>query len=186
MVAPTPSDKSSASRARFGLMHVLTGDGRGKTTSALGLALRAYGTGARVAFIQFIKKASRTGEELAVKQLGERFIFEAIGAGFIGGKPRPCDLEAARVALQEAERLARSGCVDMLILDEAVLALKLRLIARADIEKLIELCRDRIELVLTGRGAPRWLKPKADYYTHMREVKHPFSRGVRARRGVEF
>jgi len=175
--------------AGYGLLHVLTGDGRGKTTSALGLALRAYGRGARVAVIQFVKRASGTGEELAARKLGPRFIVKPMGAGFVRRTATRRDVEAARSALAEAELLARPRAgrpaVDMLVLDEVIVALRLGLVTPEELEKLVRLCAGRVELVLTGRGAPGWLKRLADYCTDMREVKHPFSRGLISRRGVE-
>jgi cob(I)alamin adenosyltransferase len=177
----------------FGLVHVLTGDGRGKTTSAVGLAMRAWGQGARVAVVQFLKRAAKgrqgqaaTGEARAASKLGKRFRLLSLGAGFVraGGRERHARAAASAVAL--AERLARSGEVDMLVLDEILVAAAEGLVTRADLERLLEAGAGRVELVLTGRGAPSWLKGRADYWTEMREVRHPFPRGVRARRGVEF
>jgi cob(I)alamin adenosyltransferase len=180
--APTPE---GGSRLGLGLLHVLTGEGRGKTTSAFGLACRAWGRGARVGLVQFVKPPGRTGEEEAARALGERFRFVALGAGLVRGEPSERDREAARAALDEAARLASSGEVDFLVLDEALVALSLGLVAREDIESLIDACVGRIELVLTGRAAPRWLEGRADYLTEMRALRHPHDRGVAARRGVE-
>ncbi len=170
----------------FGLVHVLTGRGRGKTTSALGLALRAWGAGARVAFIQFVKSRRDTGEARAASELGERFRFLVLGAGFVRGEPDEEDRESASNALAEAEKIVRSGDFDLVVADEILVVLKLGLLGRGDIERLVESARGKVELVLTGRDAPPWLTDLADYWTDMRDVKHPHSEGTRARRGVEF
>ena len=183
MMAQNKADEPTRS---FGLVHVLTGRGRGKTTSALGLALRAWGTGARVAFLQFVKAKRDTGEAKAASGLGERFRFLPMGAGCVHGEPSDEDREAASRALAEAVSAVRSGEFDLVVADEILIALKLGLVAREDIERLIESASGRVELVLTGRDAPEWLRDLADYWTDMREVKHPLSKGTRARRGVEF
>ncbi|MHC4253263.1 MAG: cob(I)yrinic acid a,c-diamide adenosyltransferase [Planctomycetota bacterium] len=170
----------------FGLVHVLTGDGRGKTTSALGLALRAWGTGARVGFVQFVKSRDDTGEALAAAALGGRFHFAPLGAGLVRDEPSDEDREAAAAALAETVRVVSSAEFDFVVADEIFAALDVGLVARADVEALVALARGRTELVLTGRGAPDWAKALADYWTEMRDVKHPLGSGVRARRGVEF
>ena len=174
--------KGAGDAPDFGLVHVLAGKGRGKTTSALGLALRAWGTGARVTFIQFVKSGRDTGEALAASDFGERFVFLPMGAGFVGDEPTDED----RAALARAESAARSTECDVLVLDEILEALRLGLLARAHVERLVEGARGRTELVLTGREAPAWLVDLADYVTEMGEVKHPYSKGIRARRGVEY
>lgn len=179
----TPGD---APPGRFGLVHVLTGDGRGKTTSAFGLAARAWGAGARVAFIQFVKSARATGEEAAAAAMGERFAFEALGAGFVGGKPTDADRAAAATALVRLEESVRSGGLDVVVADEILAALSLGLVARADVERIAGAARGKVEFVMTGRGAPEWLRDLADYWTEMRAVKHPYSDGTAARRGVEY
>jgi len=179
-------NKADEATGDFGLVHVLTGRGRGKTTSALGLALRAWGTGARVAFVQFVKAKRDTGEARAVAELGERFRFMPMGAGCALGEPTDEDREAGSRALEEIEGAVGSGGFDLVVADELLIALKLGLVARADIERLVESARGKVELVLTGRDAPEWLRELADYWTEMREVKHPLSKGTRARRGVEY
>ena len=180
--------RSSANGAGggFGLVHVLTGRGRGKTTSALGLALRAWGTGARVAFVQFVKAKHDTGEARAAAELGERFRFMPMGAGCVQDEPTEEDREAASRALEGTGKALRSGELDLVVADEILVALGLGLVARGDIERLVESARGKVELVLTGREAPEWLVRLADYWTEMRDVKHPYSKGTRARRGVEF
>ncbi len=170
----------------FGRVHVLTGDGRGKTTSAFGLASRAWGTGARVLFVQFLKSSRGTGEEAAAAAMGERFRFEAMGAGFVRGEPTDADRAAAAEALARVEDAVASGEFDMVVADEVLVALSLGLIARADVERIVGAARGRAELVMTGRDAPEWLGKLADYWTELLAVKHPYANGAKARRGVEF
>jgi cob(I)alamin adenosyltransferase len=170
----------------FGRVHVLTGDGRGKTTSAFGLAARAWGTGARVVFVQFVKSARGTGEEEAARAFGERFSFEAMGAGLVRGEPDDDDRAAAAAALARVEEAVASGGSDVVVADEALVALSLGLVGRADIERVMAAARGKTELVLTGRGAPEWLRDLADYWTELRAVKHPYAEGTPARRGVEY
>ncbi len=170
----------------FGRVHVLTGEGRGKTTSAFGLAARAWGSGARVLFVQFVKSARGTGEGEAASALGERFGFESLGAGFVRGEPTDEDRAAAGTALARVEEAVSTCGFDMVVADEVLVALSLGLVTRADVERLVGAARGRVELVLTGRGAPEWLERLADYWTEMRAVKHPYVDGSAARRGVEY
>jgi len=170
----------------FGRVHVLTGDGRGKTTSAFGLAARAWGSGARVLFVQFVKSARGTGEEKAAAALGERFGFEAMGAGFVRGEPTDADRAAAGAALARVQEAVASGERDVVVADELLVALSLGLLGREDVERIVASARGRAELVLTGRGAPEWLRDLSDYWTELRAVKHPYADGAPARRGVEY
>ena len=186
MAEPSETAGGAEDAPRFGLVHVLTGDGRGKTTSALGLALRAWGAGARVSFIQFIKSRRDTGEATAAAALGERFGFAPLGAGFVCRPPSKEDREAAATALSKAEEDVRSGGFGLVVADEILVALKLDLVRREDVERVVGAARGRVELVLTGRGGPEWLKSLADYWTEMSPVKHPLADGVKARRGVEY
>lgn len=189
--------RARSRRTSRGLVHVLTGPGRGKTTSALGLALRAYGAGASVAVVGFVKSpkaALKTGELAAARRLGDRFKIIPAGAGYVRlsgdtKKSFSCPrrhARAARGALELARKLAASGRVDVLVLDEVFCALAAGLLAREELEEFVRSRPDGVELVLTGRGAPAWMRRHADYWTDMRCVKHPFSRGQRARRGIEY
>jgi cob(I)alamin adenosyltransferase len=183
---PDETERDGGRGAGFGRVHVLTGDGRGKTTSAFGLASRAWGTGARVLFVQFVKSARGTGEEAAAAALGERFRFEALGAGFVRGEPTDADRAASAEALTRVEEAVASGQFDMVVADEILVAVSLGLVARAGVERIVVAARGRVELVLTGRGAPEWLRDLADYWTELRAVKHPYSDGTPARRGIEY
>ena len=169
----------------YGMLHVLTGPGRGKTTSALGLALRAWGRGARVLVIQFVKSRADTGECLAARELGPRFTLLAMGAGFVPDPPREEDRRAAGRAVDRAEEELAGGGWDMIVLDELCVALDKGLVGRDRVERLLDGARGRVELVVTGRGAPEWLVERADYATELVERAHPLSRGSAARPGIE-
>lgn len=170
-----------------GLVQVYTGDGKGKTTAALGLALRAAGRGLRVHIVQFMKGWLDSGEQRAVEWLPTVTLARFGHRGFVNPKhPRPEDLEQARLALEEGRRAMRSGEVDILILDEAITALSFGLLSLEDILKLLDERPPHVELVLTGRGAPAELCRRADLVTEMCARKHPFAQGVQAREGVEF
>ncbi len=170
------------------MLHVYTGDGKGKTTAALGLALRAVGHGLRVRVIQFIKaepsagRGPRTGELNSARALEGLEIMQS-GAGFIRGEPT--ELDKAKAA--EAMGLVReSACkFDLLVLDEVNVAVNKGLV---EVGELLDLAdrAGKTELVFTGRGVDARLVERADYVTEMKKVKHPFDKGCAARRGVEY
>jgi cob(I)alamin adenosyltransferase len=169
----------------MGLVQVYTGDGKGKTTAALGLALRASGQGLRVGFLQFLKGFPRSGEHLFVARYPA---FEII-------QPNPKNVfrqseaernAAALEALAMAREMLASERHDLLILDEVLTALSLRALSLADVLALIEDKPEHQELVLTGRGAPAEVIERADLVTEMVPHKHPYEKGVPARRGVEY
>jgi cob(I)alamin adenosyltransferase len=170
-----------------GLVQVYTGNGKGKTTAAFGLALRAIGRGLKVYVIQFIKGGFDYGELYVVDRL-PNLKLKAFGRGkFITEKPAGKeDIRLAEEALALAEEAVKSGEYDIVILDEINVALNLKLIK---IEKVLELVRNKpkhVELVLTGRYAPSEIIEVADLVTEMREVKHPFNKGYQARKGIEY
>ena len=171
-----------------GLVHIYTGDGKGKTTAALGLSLRALGRGFKVCFIQFLKGRMKLddGALLALRRV-RNFECARYGTGiFVIGKPSRRDFQEASKAFEHAKEAIMKGRYDVVVLDEITHAVNLGLI---DIDEVIELIRNRppnVEIVLTGRAADQKLIDAADLVTEMREVKHPFSYGVRAREGVEF
>ena len=171
-----------------GYIHLYTGDGKGKTTASLGLALRAVGNGLRVLVIQFLKSGDdSTGEEMAAKRLSPELEIRRRGApGFVRpGQVTEEDRELARSALAEAAGEVASGVWDMIVLDEINVAVDLGLIPLAEVLSLLDRKPDGLELVLTGRGAPKELVQRADLVTEMREVKHYYHAGVPARRGIE-
>ncbi|WP_234508003.1 MULTISPECIES: cob(I)yrinic acid a,c-diamide adenosyltransferase [Thermus] len=170
---------------RRGLLLVYTGDGKGKSTAAFGLALRAHGRGLRVRVFQFVKHATaRFGEHRAFARLG--IPIEGLGDGFTW-KSR--DLEASARLAQEGWQRAKeallSGAYDLVVLDEATYPLRYGWIA---LEEFLEALKGRpphVHVVVTGRGAPEALLDLADTVTEMRKVKHAFDQGVPAQRGIE-
>jgi len=169
-----------------GLVQVYTGDGKGKTTAAFGLALRAIGRGLKVYVIQFIKGGFDYGELYIVNKL-PNLTLKAFGQGkFVTDVPAdPKDIKLAKEAFKLAEKVVNSGEYDIVILDEVNVALHLRLIQVEDVVKLIKNKPFHVELVLTGRYAPKEIIEIADLVTEMREVKHPYSKGIPPRKGIE-
>jgi cob(I)alamin adenosyltransferase len=170
-----------------GLVQVYTGNGKGKTSAAFGLALRATGRGLRVYIIQFIKGGFDYGELYAAKKLAGLKL-KAFGRGkFVSEKqPDKEDVDLAEQALKTAERAVKSGKYDVVVLDEVNVALNLRLI---EVENVLRLIREKpveTELVLTGRKAPKEIIEAADLVTEMVEIKHPYNSGFEARKGIEY
>ncbi len=170
---------------RKGYIQVYTGTGKGKTTAALGLVLRAVGAGLRVFLAQFIKKR-RCSEHVTLELLGDMVTVRQYGKGFfLRRKPNKNDIRAAREGLAEIREVVRSGKYDLVILDEANVAARYDLISVDDLLALMEAKPGKVELVITGRYADERVVRKADLVTEMREVKHYREKGVRARRGIE-
>ena len=168
-----------------GYIQVYTGDGKGKTTAALGLALRAAGAGLRVLIVQFIKMGDYS-EIAALKRLDENVRIEQYGCGrFIDGRATGEDMAAARRGLERALNAMRTRACDVLILDEASVAVKKGLITEQDLLEAIAVKPTDMELVITGRYAPERVIDAADLVTEMRMVKHYFQQGVGARVGIE-
>jgi LAO/AO transport system kinase len=170
-----------------GLIQVYTGRGKGKTSAALGLALRALGRGLKVYVIQFIKGEMGYGEALMARNLpGLEMVAYGRGKFLDIQSKSPEDSELAIEALEHARNIVKVGAHDVVILDEVNVAISLGLL---ETEVVLELIRDKppkVELVLTGRGAPAEIIEIADLVTEMREIKHPYSKGVKARRGIEY
>jgi len=170
---------------RRGYVQVYTGEGKGKTTAALGLALRAAGSGLRVLFCQFMKKGTY-GEVRALTRFGDRVSVRQYGRGrFVGKTPDPADRAAAERGLRDARGLMASGSYDLVILDEINVALHYGLVSLDDVLGLIREKLKAIELVLTGRNAHEAVIEEADLVTEMRAIKHYYAQGVKARRGIE-
>lgn len=174
-------------RLKQGLIQVYTGDGKGKTTCALGLALRAVGQGFQAFMVQFLK-TDDTGEVQAVRRLAPDFTIRSFGTpGFPRlTDPDPQTLEGARQAFALARQVILAGEHDLVILDEINLALTYNLAPLADLLEVLGQRPPYVEVVLTGRGAPPELVELADLVTEMRPVKHYFEAGVKARRGIEW
>ena len=176
---------------RKGLILVHTGDGKGKTTAALGLALRAWGGGLRVLILQFIKGSWKYGELVAIQGLGDmdhRIQVRQCGLGFTrkGEERQEEHRAAAQEALLEAKKAMEEGRWDMIILDEINYAVKFGLITEEELLELLERRPPELHLVLTGRDALPSLVERADLVTEMRMVKHPHEKGVEAQQGIEF
>jgi len=170
-----------------GLVLVFTGNGKGKTTAALGLALRAWGHDMKVLILQFIK-SRQCGEHLAARRLQPDLEIRPLGLGFINfNDPEDAarQRQAARQALEEVEAAMKDGAYRLLILDEVLYALKYGLIELKDLIKLIQQKPEELHLVLTGRDAPPEIIDQADLVTEMKEIKHPFKQGIPAQRGIE-
>lgn len=178
---------ATGKRLEKGLTQVYTGNGKGKTTAAFGLALRAIGRGLQVYVVQFIKGGFDYGELYVLKQL-PNFKMAAFGRGkFITEMPpTEQDVKLAREAFDLAQKVVRSGEYDVVVLDEVNVALNLRLIGVDEVVHLIKNKPKHVELILTGRYAPPEVIGVADLVTEMKEIKHPYTRGISPRKGIEY
>ena len=193
--------KGDNSKDNLGLVHVVTGDGKGKTTSSLGLALRSIGNNFRVHMIQFLKSGF-TGELASARKLG--FEIEQFGVDALKEKQKQKSLEefqenkgtfvfnpdieekdAAMQGWEHAKKIIKSGDYDVVILDEINCVLYKQLIP---LEEVLEIVKNhgKVELIFTGRDAPKELMEAADYVSVINRVKHPWQKGIVARRGIEY
>jgi cob(I)alamin adenosyltransferase len=174
-------------RLKHGLVQVYTGDGKGKTTCALGLAFRAIGQGFRVFMVQFLKSGD-TGEVEAARRLAPDFTIKSFGVtGFPKlSDPDPQTLERVRQAFTLAREVILAGEHDLVILDEINLSLTYGLAPLSEMLEVLRRRPDHVEVILTGRAAPPELVEFADLVTEMRPVKHYFEAGIKARRGIEW
>ncbi|MBN2051167.1 MAG: cob(I)yrinic acid a,c-diamide adenosyltransferase [Spirochaetales bacterium] len=169
-----------------GYIQFYTGDGKGKTTAALGLALRAVGRGMKV-FIGQFAKGMAYGEHEALSRFSESITLRQFGRRcFIHGKPEEEDIRMAREGWEEVKAVVAGGSYDLVILDEAGIAIYYNLVTEAEFAEFLDAKPEGVELVLTGRKIPETLFDKADLVTEMREIKHYYTRGVEARLGVEY
>jgi cob(I)alamin adenosyltransferase len=169
-----------------GLLLIYTGAGKGKTTAALGTAVRALGHGMRVAMLQFIKGKWRTGERRFGEQT-ENLIWLTMGEGCTLRSTDPSrDRAAARLAWEKAREFLGCEDVDLLVLDEIIYAINLNFMSVEEVKAALETRRHDLHVILTGRSAPTELIEIADLVTEMRAVKHPFERGERGRIGLDF
>ena len=173
-----------------GLVIVHTGSGKGKTTAAIGLAVRAWGQGLRVLILQFIKGGWKYGELKALQKFSPQMEIRQLGEGFTqrgsDQAKRERDCAAADVALQTAVEEIHSGNWDMIILDEINYAIKFGLITEAEALRLLDIRPAGLHLVLTGRDARPALIDRADLVTEMKLIKHPYQQGIKAQQGIEF
>ena len=185
MIEETPKKRTK------GLVIVYTGDGKGKTTAALGMAFRSAGHHYRVAVVQFIKGTMKTGEEQAAKMVAPYIDWTVTGRGFTAGPLNVATHEEHLQAAQEAVRIAEekltSGEFRMVILDEVLGAINAKIVTVEQILSLIQKKPPMVHLVLTGRGASQEIVDAADLVTEMKLIKHPYNdQGVIAQKGVEF
>jgi cob(I)alamin adenosyltransferase len=174
---------------RRGLIIVNTGPGKGKTTAAMGTALRAVGNGMKVLMLQFLKGSWHYGELDAVKAFDDNFVMRQMGRGFVkvgGAETDPEDVRLVEEAWSEAEIEILSGAWDLVILDEINYAISYKML---DPEKVVAALKKKPEMVhviLTGRNAHPSIIELADTVTEMKEVKHAYSKGIEAQRGIEY
>jgi cob(I)alamin adenosyltransferase len=176
------------SDSRKGLLLINTGPGKGKTTAALGTALRAVGNGMRVLMLQFLKGSWHYGELDAVLPFGERFILKQMGRGFVkvgGAETDPEDLRLVHDAWAEAKAAIESGDWDLIVLDEINYAIGYGMLDPAEVAETLRNRPDMLHVILTGRNAHPLLVDLADTVTEMREVKHAYQKGILAQRGIE-
>ena len=169
------------------MVHIITGDGKGKTCSAIGMAVRGLGRGMKVLLIQFLKPQAGSGEILYLKS-ESRFACLNFGIASFVNRSRllPEDIRLASQGLEAAEKAVRSDEWDMVILDEVLLAADFGLVSVDRVLRMVEEKSGAVELVLTGRNAPAALIEKADLVSEIRPVKHPYWNGIQAREGIEF
>ena len=168
-----------------GYIQVYTGDGKGKTTAALGLALRAAGAGVRVFIAQFIK-GKKSSECAALARFPDLITVKQYGRGrFIVDQPEAEDIEVARQGLKEVGQIIASGDYPVVILDEANVAIHLGLFSVDELLEIVKSRPEHVEVVITGRRADQRVIDAADLVTEMREVKHYYTQDVPARRGIE-
>ena len=176
--------------SKDGLTIVYTGKGKGKTTAALGIALRAVGYGKKICMIQFIKGSWHYGEMHSSKRLEPEFEIIAIGRGFVGiiddTTPKEEHENIAKEAIKISIEKIQSGKYDIVILDEINYAINLDLVKVEDVLNLIKSKPPGLDLVLTGNYAKDEIIELADLVTEMKEVKHPFQRGIKAKKGIDF
>jgi len=173
-----------------GLLIVYTGDGKGKTTAALGMCVRAVGYNWNICIIQFVKGSWKYGELKGIKRLEPNVKLYTVGEGFVGIIDDTKDFEehreAARQGIAVAAEKIKSGQYELVILDELNVALDLGLVTDEEVEALLDSRTGNQHLVITGRSARDWLVEKADLVTEMTEIKHPFRKGVLAQKGIDW
>ena len=183
------SKRLQARKAKKGLLIVFTGNGKGKTTASLGMALRTIGHGYKVAIIQFIKGAWNTGEEKALKNLSSNIAWHALGEGFTWEtQDRIKDEELVKAAWQVSKKYIQDKSYKLIILDEINIAMKLGYITPDEIITFIKSLKNRKNhIVFTGRGASELIINYADLVTEMKLIKHPFKeQGIKAQKCVEY
>lgn len=168
-----------------GYVQVYTGDGKGKTTAALGLTLRAVGAGLKVYVGQFLK-SGQYSEIKALREFSDQVTVEQFGTGrFVRGRPSDEDMAAGRAGLKKLREVLGGGQHDLVIAEEACVAVSCGLFSESDLCALIDSRPDTVELLITGRNAPTAVLERADLVTEMKMIKHYYQQGVAARVGIE-
>jgi len=168
-----------------GYIHIYTGDGKGKTTAALGLAMRSIGAGGKVFIGQFLKSGDYS-EMNTLKKIKDQITVEHYGLGhFVKGSPTQEDIDAGRAGYKRVAQVVENGEYNLVILDEGNVAVKYDIFSEKDLLNIFEKKPDHVELVVTGRGAAPEVMEKADLVIEMKAIKHYFQKGVKARIGIE-
>jgi len=177
-------------KPKQGLLIVYTGNGKGKTTAALGMCVRAVGYNWKICLIQFVKGSWKYGELNGLKKLAPNVELHVVGEGFVGIEDDDKEFtehqKAARDGLQVALEKIKSEEYQLVILDELNIALDLGLIDEDAVLSVLDARTPLQHLVITGRGAPDWLVEKADLVTEMTEIKHPYQKGMLAQKGIDW
>lgn len=172
-----------------GLTIIYIGDGKGKTSAAVGLAVRAAGTGFRVLFLQFVKGDWISGERKVLEET-KNITVKIMGKGFVGilndKKPRNEHIKTALDALEESKKAILGGQYDLVILDEAISAIEVDLLTIEDILNLILIKPENVHLCLTGHKRIKKLIDAADLVTEMKMIKHPYYKGILAQKGIDY
>ncbi|HEV2132675.1 MAG TPA: cob(I)yrinic acid a,c-diamide adenosyltransferase [Terracidiphilus sp.] len=174
---------------RQGLLLINTGPGKGKTTAALGTAMRAAGNGMRVLILQFLKGSWHYGELDSAQTLGPNFVLKQMGRGFVkvgGAETDPEDIRLVQAAWDEARQAIYSGEWDMVVLDEINYAINYGMLDPAIVAEALRNRPPMVHVILTGRNAHPLLVELADTVTEMREIKHAYQKGIQAQRGIEY
>jgi cob(I)alamin adenosyltransferase len=187
--AATLSARAHMNDIRRGLIIVNTGPGKGKTTAAMGTALRAVGNGLKVLMLQFLKGSWHYGELDAVEAFGDKFVMKQLGRGFVkvgGAETDPEDVRLVEEAWAEAEQAIMSGQWDLVVLDEINYAISYGMLDPAKVVDVLKRKPEMVHVILTGRNAHPTIVEVADTVTEMREVKHAYQKGIMAQRGIEY
>jgi cob(I)alamin adenosyltransferase len=172
-----------------GLIIVNTGPGKGKTTAAMGTALRAVGNGMKVLMLQFLKGSWHYGELDAVKAFGDNFVMKQMGRGFVkvgGAETDPEDIRLVEEAWEQARQEINSGKWDLVVLDEINYAISYGMLDPAKVVDALKQKPEQVHVILTGRNAHPTIVELADTVTEMKQVKHAYEKGVMAQRGIEY
>lgn len=177
----------AAAQDEKGLLVVHTGAGKGKTTAALGMAIRCLGHGMNVAVVQFIKGAIDTAEERILRGFGDRVVFLRMGEGYTWEtQDRERDRVVAQEAWAEVEKFLQDPTFGMVVLDELNIAIQHEYVSLAQVLNAVAQRPPMLHVVITGRGAKPELIEAADLVSEMKMIKHPFRKGIKAQKGVEF